>query len=331
MVNGGMLVKKDIWTSLTSITFWTPRLWYVGLGMCAVTSVKVTFHLRLDFDCAHTDSTCVLLYSHWRGQVHVKYGHLEFGIPSDDLMTLHVDSGLAEGTCSNIHDDTHTFRPMFGFHFNNANGLGTATYNPHKEAVAMKISEWHLDQTSIVLDYPPIFLPEEFITDTLKHVVNVTTEAANAFLYDHPYVLPQGFQAKAPNPDVHLRHQDGCCNNIHGFVEITSTVPAGCIMCPQASLTETPPVIQPPPSIQADALSAPSARWDAQSASDTGGSVWATVFEHPSDTVKGCHMQDVGAVGASLPRSWLYLIRVWRRILLNPRLVFATPPSRAFR
>ncbi len=235
----------------------------------------------------------------------MKYGHLEFGIPSDDLMTLHVDSGLAEGTCSNIHDDTHTFRPMFGFHFNNANGLGTATYNPHKEAVAMKISEWHLDQTSIVLDYPPIFLPEEFITDTLKHVVNVTTEAANAFLYDHPYVLPQGFQAKAPNPNVHLRHQDGCCNNIHGFVEITSTVPAGCIMCPQAALTGTIPVVQSPPPSPADALSAPSARLDTQTASDTGGSVWATLFEHPSDTIKGCHMQDVGSVGTSHQRSRL--------------------------
>ncbi len=221
--------------------------------------------------------------------VHVKYGHLEFGIPSDDLMTLHVDTGIATGACMDIHDPTRSQRPMFGMHFDNANGLGTATYNPHQQAVAMQISEWHLNQTSIVLDYPPVFLPEEFISDMLKHVINVSTEAANGYLYDHPYVLPQGFQAKAPNPVVHLRHQAGCCNNIHGFVEITSSLPKSSTAPMTTSTTFTTNEAASWPDTQAPQL------FEAVR-DDVGGSIRLTVYQHASNVTSGTH----GPRGASV-------------------------------
>jgi hypothetical protein len=233
--------------------------------------------------------------------VHVKYGNLEFGIPTDDLMTLHVDTGIVVGSCNNVDDEWTNNRPMFAFHFENANGLGTASYNAHQGAVAMKVTEWQLNQTSIILDYPPVFLPEEFISDMLRHIVNTSTDAANAFLYDHPYVLPPGFRAKVPNPYVHLRHQSGCCGNIHGYVEITSTVPAGSFN--DISSTRVRP-LDPPRTMSIGGVVVEPVRLDATRATradDTGGSLHATVYQHSNvGQQTGCHVNDVGAVAAML-------------------------------
>ncbi len=66
-----------------------------------------------------------------------------------------------------------------------------------------QVTDWELNTSSIVLDYPPVFLPEEFIDDMMKNAVESSTTAANAFLFAHPYYLPDGFKARVPDPTVH--------------------------------------------------------------------------------------------------------------------------------
>jgi hypothetical protein len=199
-------------------------------------------------------------------------------------MTLHSDSGFSRATCMDTNDPARVSKPLFGFAFQNANGIGTATYNPHQEAVAMQVTSWQLDQTSIVLEYPDVFLPKEFITDTLRQVVNASTVAANAYLYDHPYVLPPGFQAKVPNPYVHLRHQSGCCNNIHGLVEITSTIPRPAAAALNVGHDEL---------VLPSALSVKSSPHDfAQQ--DISSAIRVTVYQDFFNTSNACSLTDTG-------------------------------------
>jgi hypothetical protein len=176
-----------------------------------------------------------------------------------------------------------------------------------------QVTDWELDQTSIVLDYPPIFLPEEFITDMLRNAINASTDFANAFLFAHPYVLPEGFRARVPDPEIHLRHQDGCCDGIHGFVEITSQ----CACDP--SIPHMPPCGGTTCAMAANPMNeartrAPffafnTARTTSQASvavDDTGGIIWATIFAPVNRTnaafaSQGCRLDAVGDRSVTLP------------------------------
>ena len=138
----------------------------------------------------------------------MQYGDLQYGIPEDKILQLSLSSGRVSGSCSNINSNG-TSVPLFAFHFEDLSGHGGVSYNDDLGAVALKIDDWELNATTITLEYPTVFLPEVFIEDMMKSAINASTIGANIFLYSHPYMLPDGFKAKVPNPSIQVYNQPG--------------------------------------------------------------------------------------------------------------------------
>jgi hypothetical protein len=79
--------------------------------------------------------------------LHAVFFFFADGIPTDDVMTLHLDTGRVNATCYDVNNVQAGSRPMFGFHFKNANGHGKIVYDNVKGAVALAITDWELQET----------------------------------------------------------------------------------------------------------------------------------------------------------------------------------------
>jgi hypothetical protein len=252
--------------------------------------------------------------------VRVQWGNLQYGVPPNNVLHLHVDTGRVNATCYDVNNVARGSRHAFEFHFENINGHGGIDYDRDKGAIALKVTDWELNMSTIVLDYPPVFLPEEFIDDMMKNAVNSSTTAANAFLFSHPYYLPDGFKARVPDPIITIHHQDSsCCNNEHGYVEILSE--CSCIgpqphmpdchgiACLPTSQLESLATI--PKSFLPRSLSRkiPGIRAPTRYHADLGGAIIVTLFSNPATGGAGagnltsCSLDNMGdsAVMLQLP------------------------------
>jgi hypothetical protein len=76
--------------------------------------------------------------------VRVKWGNLQYGVPPNNILHLHVDTGRVNATCVNLNNLAAGCRRAFEFHFENINGHGAVDYDFDKNALALMVhrDEW---------------------------------------------------------------------------------------------------------------------------------------------------------------------------------------------
>ena len=97
--------------------------------------------------------------------VHVFYNNLDYGVPKDGVLTMKLEMGQVNATCIDVNNVAAGNHSVFKFHFRNAGGHGNLTYQPIRRGLALQVEDWDLNVTDVFLDYPPVFLPAEFIAD----------------------------------------------------------------------------------------------------------------------------------------------------------------------
>ncbi len=71
--------------------------------------------------------------------VRVKWGNLQYGVPPNNILHLHVDTGRVNATCVDLNNLASGCRRAFEFHFENINGHGAVDYDFDKNALALMV------------------------------------------------------------------------------------------------------------------------------------------------------------------------------------------------
>lgn len=143
--------------------------------------------------------------------------NMDFYINPYNLMIATVDSGVITGYCgANI---------LFQVSFTNLTGSATLHTTLNKTTgqtgLMLEILEWYNNLTIDVIQ-PQIMLPQSVIDDLVHSALNSTIDDVNIYLAQNILWLPTSIAPYTPDAHAVIFHQDGCCDNKHGFFELST-------------------------------------------------------------------------------------------------------------
>jgi hypothetical protein len=154
---------------------------------------------------------------------HVELTTPRFGIPLDNRMWIHVDIGNIIGVCTTPgHGYGNT---MIQAQFYNISGWAHMNYNgnPNNPGLIVVIDQWIMDTLNVTLIVPRLLWDKSMLNDWNRRGLNMSTDWWNAYSEAHPFVLPEPMRPLIPHPVVTIRHQPGCCESLHGYIEVVSS------------------------------------------------------------------------------------------------------------
>eukprot|EP01084_Bolivina_argentea_P019510 36266_1 len=148
------------------------------------------------------------------------------GVPVNGTMSIKMGYGIVNGTCypTQTGPPEHNETVIISFYFTDLMGAGTVqlVYNQHNTSLAIQITELNTTKLHPILIKPKLPLPTHVIENMMVILVNKSIPLINAYLAEHAMVIPSGFSQWIPYPELTLKHQSGCCNGQHGYMQFYS-------------------------------------------------------------------------------------------------------------
>ena len=148
--------------------------------------------------------------------VNLTWNTLDFTIPDTDLMVVSMDFGTITGKCGQ--------KILIEVKFSNLTGtaqLRTTVNSAGDTGIYLQVVAWYQHSLNITLIQPAIMLPESFIQDFVRSAMNSCINDINTLLSENILYLPSSIAPYAPNQQVEIINQPGCCNNRHGFLQLS--------------------------------------------------------------------------------------------------------------
>lgn len=151
----------------------------------------------------------------------IRFGNPLYSMTPQNVLSIGMDNGLINITCLNsIHQYTEA---VIVFSFSNITGTGGMSYsNIDKPIISLTVDKLNLEWSTMDLSVPPFPIPNSVKIDVMRQLMNKSTPLINEWLKGFPLVIPLDARPFLLQPTLQVKHQPGCCNEKHGYVELMS-------------------------------------------------------------------------------------------------------------